>query len=239
MIEPLPKARSIWVSAASRALDLSMDEPSTTRRAAAHLALHMAQEFGGAPSAPRAGKPTGAMYTICSLFAICSFRAGTGPFRPPLVPFEENREWSLFDHHSYRSSRSLWSLIGAHAVPSVPKESMKIRLFGALLCGGLLVLVATTNSFAQSGRNNTVQGNYIGTSRGVLVSPYAESARREERTTTVQEQQVEYQRPQVRRWASRGDNNSPRPQDRKANKAGSGTGKAAIFDRWGRTGGAR
>src|SRR5690606_25627073 len=34
MIEPLPKLRSIWESAASRALDLSMDEPSTRRRAA-------------------------------------------------------------------------------------------------------------------------------------------------------------------------------------------------------------
>ena len=48
---------------------------------------------------------------------------------------------------------------------------MKIRLCGPLLCGGLLVLAAATNSFAQSGRYNTVQGNYIGTSRGIFVSP--------------------------------------------------------------------
>ena len=34
MIEPLPKARSIWDSAASSALDLSIEAPSTTRRAA-------------------------------------------------------------------------------------------------------------------------------------------------------------------------------------------------------------
>lgn len=47
---------------------------------------------------------------------------------------------------------------------------MNIRLFGALLCGGLLVLVAPANSFAQSGRNNTVQGNFIGTSRGLTVT---------------------------------------------------------------------
>src|SRR3954451_7206718 len=33
MIDPLPKARSIWDSAASRAFVLSMDEPSTSRRA--------------------------------------------------------------------------------------------------------------------------------------------------------------------------------------------------------------
>src|SRR5712691_7347899 len=33
MIEPLPKLRSIWASAASRAFDLSMEEPSTRRSA--------------------------------------------------------------------------------------------------------------------------------------------------------------------------------------------------------------
>src|SRR5689334_19044076 len=47
MIEPLPNARSIWVSAASRAFDLSMDEPSTRRRAGwLIIALHMAQRLG-------------------------------------------------------------------------------------------------------------------------------------------------------------------------------------------------
>src|SRR5262245_16190631 len=35
MIEPLPKLRSIWERAASRAFDLSMEEPSTRRSAAA------------------------------------------------------------------------------------------------------------------------------------------------------------------------------------------------------------
>src|SRR3954466_9656959 len=34
MIEPLPKLRSIWESAASRAFDLSIEEPSTRRSAA-------------------------------------------------------------------------------------------------------------------------------------------------------------------------------------------------------------
>src|SRR5947209_15856392 len=33
MTEPLPNCRSIWESAADRALDLSMDVPSTIRRA--------------------------------------------------------------------------------------------------------------------------------------------------------------------------------------------------------------
>ncbi len=37
------------------------------------------------------------MYTICSSFAICSFRGvGTGPFPSRLVPFE-NEGWSLLD----------------------------------------------------------------------------------------------------------------------------------------------
>src|SRR5215207_4902731 len=34
MMEPLPKLRSIWESAASRAFDLSMEKPSTIRSAA-------------------------------------------------------------------------------------------------------------------------------------------------------------------------------------------------------------
>src|SRR5262249_32337147 len=38
MIEPLPKLRSIWESAASRAFDLSMEEPSTRRNAVVVIA---------------------------------------------------------------------------------------------------------------------------------------------------------------------------------------------------------
>src|SRR6185295_5070862 len=37
MIEPLPKARSIWLSAASSAFDLSMLMPSTMRREIADI----------------------------------------------------------------------------------------------------------------------------------------------------------------------------------------------------------
>src|SRR3984885_555869 len=37
MMEPLPKLRSIWDSAASSAFDLSMDDPSTRRSAAPAL----------------------------------------------------------------------------------------------------------------------------------------------------------------------------------------------------------
>src|ERR1043165_2756364 len=47
MIEPLPNARSIWVSAASRAFDLSMELLSTTRSAAGlMITLHMAKDSG-------------------------------------------------------------------------------------------------------------------------------------------------------------------------------------------------
>jgi hypothetical protein len=65
---------------------------------------------------------------------------------------------------------------------------MKIRLFGALLCGAAMMLAAqtdlaqaqsnatvtgrVTNAQGQPERNNRVQGNFIGTSRGVIVSPY-------------------------------------------------------------------
>jgi hypothetical protein len=38
------------------------------------------------------------MYTICSRFAICSFRAlGTGPFPKPLVPFD-SLGWPLLEN---------------------------------------------------------------------------------------------------------------------------------------------
>src|SRR5215204_847791 len=72
--EPLPNWRSIWESAADRALDLSMEDPSTIRRAVA--------DIGGAPYGgdSRAGQTVesgplvvGTSYHICSLFAICSF----------------------------------------------------------------------------------------------------------------------------------------------------------------------
>src|SRR5215211_7232658 len=75
--EPLPNWRSIWESAAARALDLSMEDPSTIRRAVA--------DIGGAPYGgdSRAGQRArienfawGNPYHVCSLFAICSFWVG-------------------------------------------------------------------------------------------------------------------------------------------------------------------
>src|SRR5580704_3564427 len=78
MIEPLPKLRSIWESAASRAFDLSMDEPSTRRSADADCAdwaiapllmtrIRWTDNASGGPWLERA------LYTFCSRFAICSF----------------------------------------------------------------------------------------------------------------------------------------------------------------------
>src|SRR5208282_5020598 len=46
MIEPLPKLRSICESAASRAFDLSMDDPSTTRSAALMFSCSLWPGFG-------------------------------------------------------------------------------------------------------------------------------------------------------------------------------------------------
>src|ERR1043165_5623952 len=68
MIEPLPKARSIWVSAASRALDLSMAlEPSPTRKAGwLMIALHLACESGA--DKPPPDRPE----RQCTLFVLCS-----------------------------------------------------------------------------------------------------------------------------------------------------------------------
>src|ERR1700722_7745754 len=79
MIEPLPKLRSIWESAASRAFVLSMDDLSTRRSADAPALMIRApygRESGGQQrSGPCPSNAKTALYTICSLFAICSFRA--------------------------------------------------------------------------------------------------------------------------------------------------------------------
>src|SRR5207249_10385701 len=76
--EPLPNWRSIWESAADRALVLSMEDPSTIRRAVADI---IRAPYGGDSRAGQTGGEnfgirwrTGSSYHVCSLFAICSFR---------------------------------------------------------------------------------------------------------------------------------------------------------------------
>src|ERR1700704_6348817 len=74
MIEPLPKLRSIGESAASRAFDLSIDEPST-RRSAAAVAIAPTPYDRDSDDRQRMLQPVDRAYTICSSFAICSFAA--------------------------------------------------------------------------------------------------------------------------------------------------------------------
>src|SRR4249919_4102545 len=75
--EPLPNWRSIWESAADRALVLSMEDPSTIRRAVADI---VRAPYGGDSRAGQTGDGKfrgrwriGISYHVCSLFAICSF----------------------------------------------------------------------------------------------------------------------------------------------------------------------
>src|SRR3954471_24753296 len=74
--DPLPNWRSIWESAADRALVLSMEDPSTIRRAVADIGR---APYGGDSLAVQTGdeivgnRLMGTMYHVCSMFAICSF----------------------------------------------------------------------------------------------------------------------------------------------------------------------
>src|SRR5262245_55130864 len=83
--EPLPNWRSIWESAAERALDLSMEDPSTIRRAVADMGC---APYGGDSLARQTGDEIRrnallmeTPYHVCSMFAICSCsKPGTGLF---------------------------------------------------------------------------------------------------------------------------------------------------------------
>src|SRR3954467_15774571 len=72
--EPLPNCRSIWESAAARALVLSMEDPSTIRRAETDMgrAPYGGDSLEGQTALGEPG-PDGTLYPVCSLFAICSF----------------------------------------------------------------------------------------------------------------------------------------------------------------------
>src|SRR3954467_7096399 len=88
--DPLPNWRSIWESAADRALVLSMEDPSTIRRAVADIGR---APYGGDSLAGQTdeGGSKGnrlmveILYQFCSPFAICSFRRW--PHLRPDVPF--------------------------------------------------------------------------------------------------------------------------------------------------------
>src|SRR5216683_5172273 len=79
--EPLPNWRSIWESAAAKALVLSMEDPSTIRRAetdmggAPYGGDSLAGQTGGNDRRAGMGESAidGTVYPLCSPFAICSF----------------------------------------------------------------------------------------------------------------------------------------------------------------------
>src|SRR3954454_8289027 len=72
--EPLPNWRSIWESAAARALLLSMEDPSTIRRAVLDIgSCSLWRGFARGTNDWRGGPAIKVMYPICSKFAICSF----------------------------------------------------------------------------------------------------------------------------------------------------------------------
>src|SRR5271169_6834682 len=72
MIEPLPKLRSIWESAASRAFVLSMDDPST-RRSAAAPALMIRAPYGRESEGQQRSGPASAMpRQHCTRSVLCS-----------------------------------------------------------------------------------------------------------------------------------------------------------------------
>src|SRR6266702_2677899 len=72
--DPLPNWRSIWDRAADSALLLSMEEPSTIRRAGADIGQtpYGGDSLGG-QMVNENGRQLETMYLICSQFAICSF----------------------------------------------------------------------------------------------------------------------------------------------------------------------
>src|ERR1700686_1166881 len=102
MIEPLPKLRSIWESAASRAFVLSMDDPST-RRSAAAPALMIRAPYGRDSEGQQRSGPCPAMLrqhctrsVLCSQYVlflrVCIYRLGTNcqgvppSYVPPTSP---------------------------------------------------------------------------------------------------------------------------------------------------------
>src|SRR3569832_813386 len=81
--EPLPNWRSIWESAADRALDLSMEDPSTIRRAVADMGR---APYGGDSRAGQMGDKIsgiGGWWKFCTTFVLCSQYVLSGvPLKP-------------------------------------------------------------------------------------------------------------------------------------------------------------
>src|ERR1700757_333438 len=88
MIEPLPKLRSIWESAASRAFDLSMDDPSTRRSAAPPLISRApyGRDSEDTEAARRLFTPQFACFSGGCEHVAVPHPAGTGPPANPHGP---------------------------------------------------------------------------------------------------------------------------------------------------------
>src|ERR1700674_2064829 len=86
MIEPLPKLRSIWESAASRAFVLSMDDPSTRRSAAAPALMIRAPYGRDSEGQQRSGPCPAMLRQHCTRSVLCSqyvlFGVVLAPFHP-------------------------------------------------------------------------------------------------------------------------------------------------------------
>src|SRR5947209_823380 len=71
--EPLPNCRSICESAAVRALVLSMEDPSTIRSAETDMGdAPYGEDSLAGQTAAALNQAVRVLYTVCSLFAICS-----------------------------------------------------------------------------------------------------------------------------------------------------------------------
>src|SRR5262245_34457501 len=86
--EPLPNWRSIWDSAADSALDLSMEDPSTIRRAVADIVVLLMAGIRERDKRDRIDI-FGCGNTVTSLFSVRNmvfFVVGYWPFLNPRVP---------------------------------------------------------------------------------------------------------------------------------------------------------
>src|ERR1051325_8588359 len=72
MIEPLPKARSICDSAASSALDLSIEAPSITRKAAGAIVRSLCRDSMDRQAGALPAQRPFVMKDLCTLFVLRS-----------------------------------------------------------------------------------------------------------------------------------------------------------------------
>src|SRR6201997_1944524 len=88
MIEPLPKLRSICESAASRAFDLSMDNPSTRRSAALIFRAPYGRDSQGrqSPENPTGNDEKTTVHDLFYVRNMFSKFSGTGPFPWSVFP---------------------------------------------------------------------------------------------------------------------------------------------------------